>query len=297
MLNWALILLLGLSWGSSFFFNEILLRELGPMWVAVGRVGIGAIGCWLWIFLSRSSLRVSPGMWLGLGLFGLFQYAVPLTVYPVTQQFITSSAAGIINAMTPIMVVIVSHFWPEGERATRLKSLGVALGFAGIIVLALPDVQADEGSSTPVALLATMIAPFCYGIALNMLRSLAGVNRVLMTAWSLTIATALVLPIALAREGVPTISRVETWASLLVIGLILTSAAFIILYWLVPRVGGTTASTITFVAPVSAVLLGVFILNETLTLVHLLGMAIIFVGLLFIDGRVVRMFRNHQPNG
>ncbi|GGE51691.1 DMT family transporter [Actibacterium pelagium] len=297
MLNWALILLLGLSWGSSFFFNEILLRELGPMWISVGRVGIGALGCWVWIFLSRRSLRVSAGMWLGLGVFGLFQYAVPLTVYPATQQFITSSAAGIINAMTPIMVVIVSHFWPDGERATRLKSLGVALGFAGIIVLALPDVQADEGSSTPVALLATMISPFCYGIAMNLLRSLAGIDRVLMTAWSLTIATVMVLPIAFAREGVPTITRVETWASLLVIGLILTSAAFILLYWLVPRVGGTTASTITFVAPISAVLLGVFILNETLTLVHLLGMAIIFVGLLFIDGRVVRLLRNHQPNG
>lgn len=297
MLNWALIFLLGMSWGSSFFFNEILLRELGPMWVAAGRVGIGALGCWAWLLVSRSPLRIPSGLWPALALFALFQYAMPMTVYPVTQQYITSSAAGIINAMTPIMVVIVSHFWPDGEQATMGKVLGAILGFAGIIILAIPDIRAQQGSSTPIALLATMVAPLCYGVALNMLRGLVGVDRVLMTAWSLTIGTVIILPVSITLEGVPTITRAETWASLLIIGLVLTAAAFILLYWLVPRVGGTTASTLTFIAPVSAVLLGVYVLGEILTLVHLAGMTVILIGLLFIDGRLASLFRNRQPNG
>ncbi len=254
------------------------------------------MGCWLWLIGSRSSLAIPKGMLVPLILFAVFQFAIPLTVYPATQQFITSSAAGIINAMTPIMVVIVSHLWPGGERATYLKSVGVVLGFVGIIVLASPEFQ-GQGASAPVALIATMIAPLCYGVALNMLRGLAAMDRVLMTAWGLTIGTILVAPIAFSYEGLPVITRAETWVSLAVIGFILTSAAFILLYWLVPRVGGTTASSITFIAPISAVLSGVFILNETLTLVHLAGTGIIFVGLLCIDGRVFGWLRYHQPDG
>ncbi len=296
MLNWALIFLLGIGWGSSFFFNEILLRELGPLGIAIGRVAIGALGCWIWLLASGASLRIPRGAWWLLVVFGLFQYAIPLTVYPITQQYITSSAAGIINAMTPIMVVIVSHFWPDGERATFLKSVGVVFGFAGILILASPDFGGN-GSSAPLALIATMIAPFCYGIALNMLRHLTKVDRVLMTAWSLTVATVLVAPISLSIEGVPQITRVETWASLAIIGFVLTSGAFILLYWIAPRVGPTTVSTITFIAPISAVLLGVVVLGETLTRIHIVGIGIIFIGLLFIDGRLPSMFRNRQPNG
>lgn len=293
---WFLISLLAAGWGSSFFFNEIMLREMGPMWVAFGRVGIGALGCWAWLFVTRAKLSV-PLSLLGVMIaFGLFQYAVPLAVYPLTQQYITSSAAGIVNAMTPVMVVIVSHFWPEGERVSWAKGIGVVLGFAGIIVLASPSF-AGQGASDPLALVLTMLAPLCYGLAFNLLRKMDDIDRVLLTAWTTTIGAVILAPITIGLEGIPTITRIETWASLLMIGLVLTSAAFILLYWLVPRVGGTTASTITFLAPVSAVFLGVFILSEVILPIQYVGMAVIFLGLLCIDGRILKRLGFSQPNG
>ncbi|MGH1463776.1 MAG: DMT family transporter [Cognatishimia sp.] len=290
---WALILLLAAGWGASFFFNEILLRELGPLSVGMGRVGMGAIGCWIWLLLSQTAWRVPLRSMLVLTVFGALQYAIPLTVYPVTQQYITSSAAGIVNAMTPLMVVIVSHFWPAGEKMTLMKSIGVVCGFAGIVLLALPSFG-GQGESDPLALLATMAAPLCYAFALNLVRQMDGVNRVVLTAWSLTLSTVLLVPLAVWIEGVPVITQRETWISLLVIGFVLTSAAFILLFWLIPRVGSTTASTITFIAPVSAVLLGVFVLNETLVTIQFAGMAVIFVGMLFVDGRLIRMLGGKQ---
>lgn len=293
---WFLIFLLAAGWGSSFFFNEILLRELGPMWVALGRVGIGALGCWAWLIATGAKLSV-PKSAIGLMIaFGLFQYAVPLSVYPLTQQYITSSAAGIVNAMTPIMVVIVSHFWPSGERGTISKMIGVLLGFAGIIILAQPSF-AGQGDSDPLALVLTMIAPLCYGIAVNVLRYFDSMNRVLLTAWSATIGAIMLMPVTFSMEGLPVITRLETWASLLFIGLILTSAAFILMFWLIPRVGGTNASTITFLAPVAAVILGVYVLNEQLLPIQYAGMAVIFSGLLFIDGRLLKWLGISQPNG
>jgi len=293
---WFLICLLAAGWGSSFFFNEILLRELGPMWVALGRVGMGALGCWLWMIATRMKLslpKVSLGVLIA---FAVFQYSLPLAIYPLTQQYITSSAAGIVNAMTPIMVVLVSHFWPQGERATWSKILGVVLGFAGITLLAQPSFQ-GQGGSDPIALLLTIAAPLCYGIALNLLRKMDAVDRVSLTAWSATIGAVALFPLTFALEGIPTITRVETWLSLIFIGFVLTSAAFILLFWLIPRVGGTTASTITFLAPISSVLLGVYILSEVLFPIQFAGMAVIFSGLLFIDGRLVKRLGFSQPNG
>lgn len=282
---WALIVLLGFSWGSSFFFNEILLREIGPMMISMFRVAFGALGCWLWLLVRWKTVRMSGHSIVVLILFALVQYAVPLTVYPVTQQWVTSSGAGIVNAMTPIMVVLVSHFWPGAEKANARKLIGVALGFAGIVVLVSPSFNGHDASN-PWALLATVAAPFCYGLALNLLLKFNDVNRTVLTAWSLTVATVMVAPVALTVEGLPTIRQPETWAALLVIGFVLTSGAFILLFWLIPRVGGVTASTITFIAPVSAVFLGVVVLKEELLWIHLFGTGLIFVGLLFIDGRL-----------
>lgn len=284
---WAYIILLALAWGSSFFFNEILLRELGPLSVGMGRVGMGALGCWIWLIVARRPKKLPLNLLGIMAIFGAFQYAIPLTVYPLTQQYITSSAAGIVNAMTPVMVVLVSHFWPGGERMTFLRSIGVVLGFVGILLLAMPSF-AGQGESDPIALILTIAAPICYAVALNVVRKLDALDRVLLTTWSLTLGTAMIAPISLAVEGIPIITRAETWVALFVIGFALTSAAFILLFWLIPRVGGTTASTITFIAPVASVVLGVFVLAETLFSIQFVGMVVIFSGLLFVDGRFIK---------
>ncbi len=290
---WALICLLAFGWGSSFFFNEILLRELGPLWSALGRIGIGALGCWAWIVGRGKSWALPKGVWPFMLLFGAVQYAIPLSVYPLAQQYITSSAAGIVNAMTPIMAVIVTHFWPGGEKVTTGKVIGVVLGFAGIVLLAWPALQ-GQGESDPLALFLTMLAPLCYGMALNLMRYFEGIDRVLLTAWSATIGAVYLAPLTLSREGFPVITQAETWAALLTIGLVLTSAAFILLYWLIPRIGGMTASTITYLAPISACLLGVYVLNESMFAIQFVGMAVIFSGLLFIDGRLAGVLRKRR---
>ncbi len=284
---WGLIVLLGIGWGSSFLFNEILLRELGPLTVSLGRVGLGALGCWLWIAATGRKARLPVAAVLGLFALGVVFFALPFALYPLSQRHIGSGVAGIINAMTPVMVVIVSQLWPGGERATWAKSLGVAAGFAGIAVLTLPVLRAGVSAELR-AILTALCAPICYGVATNLARRFREIDPTLVAAWSLTGATLAIAPVALGAEGLPVITRAETWASLAMIGFVLTSAAFIALYWLLPRVGATTVSTVTFIAPVSAVLLGVFVLGEAVRPAHLAGMALILAGLVLIDGRLAR---------
>jgi drug/metabolite transporter (DMT)-like permease len=111
------------------------------------------------------------------------------------------------------------------------------------------------------------------------------------------LGTLILAPLAPGLEGMPVITRPQTWASLFAIGFVLASAAFITLVWLIPRVGGTTASTITLIAPISSIWLGVVFLSEALLSAHVIGMVVIFLGLLCVDGRLFRVGRKAQPIG
>lgn len=285
---WVLILTLGFCWGGAFLLNAVLLRDLGPLTVSMGRVGFGAAGCWVWALATGRRMRRPLPDIGGLFLLGVVFFAVPFALYPISQQHLPSGVAGIVNAMTPVMVVIVSHVWPGGEKADLSKVLGVATGFAGIVVLSLPYLGAGHATELW-AIAVALCAPVCYGIATNHARRFTGLDSTVIAAWSLTGATLFIAPLALTVEGMPQVDRVETWGALFVIGVILTSVGFTLLYWLLPRAGATAASTVTFVAPMSAVLLGAHFLNETVLPLHMAGMATIFAGLVLIDGRLVRM--------
>ncbi|WP_372570473.1 DMT family transporter [Ruegeria jejuensis] len=298
---WIVIFVLGIGWGMSFMFNAILLRELGPLSVSMGRVGLGALGCWVYVIGARKPVRLGWRRALALLGFGALSYAGPFAFYALGQQHIASGVAGIVNATTPAFTVIVSHFWPGSERATLMKTLGVICGFAGIVLLSLP-VLGRGASSEFWAILITVCAPLCYAFSVNIARAFRDLQPVVLTALALTGATIAIAPLALWAEGIPVITRAETWASLAFIGIVLTAAAFITFYWVLPKVGPTNISTVTFIAPISALILGTWVLGERLLPEHLLGMVAIFGGLALIDGRLIRWLMKagrdeNQPKG
>lgn len=285
--DWIWVLALGIGWGTSFIFNALLLQEIGPLSVSFLRIALGAVTCWSWVLASGRRVDWKPILAGQMLFLGIANYAIPFAIYPMAQQFVTSGVAGIVNAMMPIMVVIVSHFWPGGERATLGKSLGILFGFAGIVVLTLPAL--GSGAESEVwAILFMLLAPVCYAVAMNYLRRFAGMDPAVIAAMALTAGALAIAPAALAAEGAPVIATVEGWVSLVGIGVVLTGLSFIAMYGLVSRVGATNASTVTFVAPVSAVLLGHLLLGDAVEAAHLAGMALIFCGLLVIDGRLLR---------
>ena len=104
--HWSILIALGAVFGASFGVNEILLSRYGPLTVSAGRVALGAIGCWLWVIATRRRVHLVDATLSGILVFGVFQYAAPFALLPIAQQQITSSAAGIANAMTPVAVVL-----------------------------------------------------------------------------------------------------------------------------------------------------------------------------------------------
>lgn len=292
--DWLLIILLGAIWGCSFVFNAVLIREIGPLWVTSLRVGIGALGCWAFLFALRKPVPRDPKLWLQLGALGIIAYAIPFALFPLAQAHLASGIAAIINALTPMVTAIVSHFWIGGEKGTRTKFTGVFIGFVGAAILVSPALSSG-GTSQIWAVAACFGATMCYALSLNITRSYKHIEPTAFASIALTGAAVVSIPTALFAEGIPVMTRPETWGAALAIGLLSTAFTFQIMYRILPRVGPTNFATTTFIAPVSALVIGVTVLGETILPIQLLGMLVIFLGLLFIDGRIRRMWRVGQP--
>lgn len=288
--DWFWVILLGTIWGTSFLFNDLLVAQVGPLWVSAGRVGIGALGSWGFFVAAGKRLPTQPHVYVLFLIIGVVGYALPFALFPLAQEHMNSSVAAIINAMTPIATVIVSHFWPGGERASWNKSLGVLAGFAGIAVLAAPGIETG-GATQAWAILAALGATFCYAVTLNLARQLAHVDPATIAAAALTGATLAAVPLAFMAHGTPHITGLSGWLALLGSGLVATAFAFQIMYRLLPRIGATNFSVVTFIAPVSAIFLGITVLGETIHPNHVAGMTGIFTGLILIDGRLYRRLR------
>jgi drug/metabolite transporter (DMT)-like permease len=284
---WALVVLLGAVWGCSFFFNAILIREISPLWVSAGRVTIGAAICWLYLAAIRARLPRDWRLYPQFLLLGILNYAVPFALFPFAEEHLASGIVGVINGMTPMTTVIVSQFWSGGEKASWNKWAGVLIGLGGAALLASPAFDSGAGGQI-LALLAALAATVCYALTLNYARRFKGIEPAVIASSSLTGAALVSIPIALIFAGVPVITRPETWGALFGIGVFSTSFSFLLVYWLLPRVGATNLSLNTFITPISAIGLGVIVLHESFLPVHVLGIAVIFIGLVFIDGRLVR---------
>jgi len=286
---WALIIGLGAVWGCSFLFNAVLIREISPLWVSAGRVSIGALICWIYFVATRRKLPSDPKLYPQLLLLGILNYAIPFALFPYAEEHVASSIIGVINGMTPMTTVIVSQLWPGGEKATPNKIAGVVIGLLGAVLLASPSLGA--GSTEVVALLAALVATLCYALTLNYARRFKGLDSATVASSSLTGAAIVMIPIALFFSGVPVITKAETWASLFGIAVFSTSFSFLLVYWLLPRVGATNLSLNTFITPISAILLGVLVLHEGMAPIQIAGIAVIFIGLVVIDGRLLKRLR------
>lgn len=292
--DWLIVIALGTVWGGSFLFNAIMVQEINPITISFGRVFFAALLCWAVFFALGKRIKLDGKTLLGLITLGIVNFAIPFALFPLAQKSVSVGVSGITNALTPIMVVIVSQFWPGGEKATFSKSLGVLAGFSGVAILAIPALQ-QGGHSELWAIGLIILATLCYGISMNIVRSYHHIDSTLTTCIALTGASLALLPFMLTIEGIPHITKAQTWWSIGYISIIATAIPFLIVYKLVERVGATNFSTATFVAPVSALILGFLVLGEPILPVHLFGMLAIFIGILMIDGRLFLLLKRPKP--
>ncbi len=283
LLDWGLFASLSLIWGASFLFMAIGLDAFHPGLVTWLRVGFGAVVMALIPRARKTKIADSQDR-SRIGILGLVWVALPLTLFPIAQLWIDSAVAGMLNGATPIFTALLATILLRALPG-KLQMAGLAVGFVGIVAIALPS----TGSSTTAAIgvIMVLVATVCYAVALNMIAPLQQrYGSLPVIARVMWVAAAAVTPFGI--YGLT--QSVFAWPSLLAllaVGILGTGVAFVLMGTLSGRVGPTRSAFITYAIPVVALILGVVFRDEIVAPVVVIGVALVIVGALLASRREV----------
>ena len=289
--DWLMLVTLSVLWGGSFFFVGVAVKALTPLTIVFIRLSLAAVTLWSIILITKVPMPSSLKAWQALLVMGTLNNAIPFSLIVWGQSHIESGLASIFNAMTPLFTVLVAGVFLADERISNTKLAGVLLGLTGAIVMvgvdALKGVHADV-----LAQLAVMGAAVSYGFSVVYGRRLKSLqlSPMAIAAGQVTMSSLLLAPAALIIESPfsQAMPPLEVWAALLALAVLSTALAYILFFRLLASAGATNVSLVTFLVPVSAILLGFVFLGERLQPSQFAGMFLIALGLSAIDGRLWR---------
>lgn len=277
--EWILLIVLSILWGSSFFFIEIAIQELPTFTVVAARVGLAALILIVFAYWRGMHIPLSAKALGEFIVLGALRAALPISLIVWAETHIDSGLAGILNATSPLFTAILAHFFTHDDRLTANRFIGVLFGIGGVIVLIGPDALHGLGSQV-MAQLAMLGATCCYGFAALYGRRFKNMPTAVSAAGMLIGATILIVPLAIILEAPWTLNPgLLSVSAVLGLALLSTAIAFIVWFQLILTAGATNTSMVTFIIPITALLLGTFVLNEQLHWNSFVGLGLILLGL------------------
>ena len=285
--EWLLLLVLSLFSGSAFFLGKVALRELTPFAIVFGRVSLAAVGLGWVMAVTHQRMPRSPRLWRDFLVLGLLDQALPFGLIFWGQTRISSGLASIIDATTPAWVAILAHLFTR-EKIIPRKAVGVALGICGAATLIGWDFVLGQRGNV-IAQLAVVGAALCYAGASLYAQRLSGTPPLVLAFGQVICASLLTLPVAWLTwpRGQPLAVSLPVGLALVTLGLGNTGLAYALYFRLLATAGASNAMLMTLIAPVAANVLGALFLNEVVGLQQVIGMVLIGLGLVIIDGRVL----------
>jgi drug/metabolite transporter (DMT)-like permease len=289
--EWGLLILLSLLWGSSFIFNNVAVSELPTLTVVVSRVVLASIILLAVTRMLGISIPAEWRVWRGLFILGLINGALPFSLIVWGQSHISAGLASILNATTPLFGVVIAHYFTGDEKLTAGRLAGVMTGFAGVAVMIGADALQALGVNV-FAQLSVLTGALCYAVGTIYARRFRGLGLSPMaTAAGQVVATSLLLvPVMLIVDQPWTLPApsMQTVLALIGVAVLSTALAHIIYFRILSTAGATNLMLVTFLIPVSAIILAILLLGETLQPKQIAGMLMIGAGLALIDGRPLR---------
>lgn len=289
--EWLLLVTLSVMWGGSFFFVEVALRELPPLTVVLGRVGIAALALNAYVISRCGRMPGALRTWGAFLVMGALNGLVPYTLIVWGQQHIDSGLASILNGTTPMFSVVLAHFLTGEERMTGGRVAGVVLGLAGVAMLVGPEALSGLGRGG-LGQFAVLAAALSYALAGIYGRRFKDMSPMAAAAGQVTRTALLVLPLALIVDEPWTLNPgLATWGALVGLALLCTAAGYVIFFRILATAGATNVMLVTLLMPVSALALGALVLGERPGALVFVGMGLIFAGIAAIDGRALSRVR------
>jgi len=280
------LVLLALIWGASFLFIKLAVRDMTPATLVLSRAVFGAVTLGL-IFAARRQSPVPTGTrsrLLPFLVMAIFGSLLPWFAFGFGELSISSALASILNATTPLWTAVFAYWVTPAERPSAVNYMGVAIGFLGTGIVIAPDLIGQPLRATTLGTLAVAGAAVSYAVAaLVQRRRLRGVSPLQVGFWQLALTVPLALVVAFPTVG----STHLHWTSImamLALGVGGSGIAYLLYYFMMNTLGGTRATTVTFLLPVTAVFWGASLLHESITIPILAGMVVILLGV-FLTSR------------
>lgn len=284
---WAELLLLALVWGASFLAIRVALDEVPVLWVVAHRVGWAAAILWAVVLVRRESLPRDARLWGACLVMGLLNNVIPFTLMAWGQLHIETGLTSILNASTAIFGVVVATLAFPDERLTARRAVGVLMGFLGVATaVGLGALGTLDLRS--LGQLAVLGGAFSYALAGSWARkTLSGLSPLVAAAGMLTGAALVMVPAAWTLDGPPDLSLTpRTLVAIAYYAVVSTAFAYLLYYRILAMAGSGNLLLCTLLIPPVAILLGAFVLGETLAPRAFAGFAVLAVGLLILDGRL-----------
>lgn len=276
----ANLVLLALIWGSSFLLIKVALADLGPIQVAAGRILLGALVLHLVLALTRGALPRDRTTWKHAFVAGLIMNALPFTLIAWGETRLGSIPAGIWNATTPLLTLLVMLVLIPSDPPTMRRIVGLLTGFSGVLLVLAPWQGLDGG--TLAGHLAFCAAASCYAVGTPysqrfLMPRPGGIAA--LSAAHLSMAALVTSVAALGIEGAPArLPSTSTIGAMLVLGVLGTGVAYLLFNALVREAGSTTAASVTYLIPLVSTTLGVTALHEPVSWHEPVGMACVLAG-------------------
>ena len=280
-------LALGIVWGASFLFIEKSLTFLTPVGVAFFRCALGALA--LWVVLLRRKMRINRDylLFLQLWVMGLLLNVFPGILFAYAQEQVSSILAGIMNALTPIMSILMIMIVFRSERLSFEKVFGIILGFFGVVIVLV--VGQTIGQTSASAIIALLLAVLCYGASYPFSSKYIIPRKLspeILATTQVSLSALTLFPFFLLNGFHSYEISLEALLSILALGVLGTGIAYIWNFRNVELAGPSLASTVTYITPLVAVILGFLLLGEPLTWNEPLGGLIVLIGSAIAQGRV-----------
>ncbi|CAB4785060.1 MAG: EamA family transporter [Actinobacteria bacterium] len=275
----GLYIALGFVWGCSFIFIKLGLEFLTPIGVAFGRVSLGALTLVFWARFKKIQLPTDKKIWLHLWVVSLLLNVIPGVLFAVAETEVTSILAGIINAVTPLMTLLAIMIAFREERPKNFQVLGLVLGFTG--VLTVLGVWQGLGNNPIGAVLALLLAVTCYGFSFPYSRKFILPRKLqpeALAAVQVSAGAITLLPFYLVDGIAKDNYRPGPVFAMIALGVFGSGFAYIWNFKIMEAAGSAIASTVTYVTPVVAVIVGIIFLGEGVTWYEPVGAAIVLLG-------------------
>ncbi len=290
-------------WGASFLFIKVAIADMTPLTLVAVRLALGALGLLLVVPFKPSIMHGWQSRLWGFFVVAIFNAVIPYLTISWGEEYISSGMAAILNATTPLVVVVVSHWWPRGEKLTWMRVGGVLIGFLGVGLLVGPAAFTSTGSNLFLfgALLVFIgSASYAFG-SLFALRMLSGLPLMQPAIGQTAMGAVLLAPfatIAFVVQPQHPLHMPLVWSvgSALALALGGTSLAYICYYWLIARVGPTRTLIVTYLLPCTALIYGALLLQEPVGINAIGGLALILTGIFFAGKKTAQKTAAETPS-